>query len=453
MIAHESASALGIFRLLFGVVLLMQIINFVSVDFISKDLVKPVLHFKWYFFSYVEPLPKAGLELLLFVLAAAAVLIALGRFYRIAVAIWFVGFTYLWLLDKGFFNNHYYLMSILCAMMFFLPADRWDLFRKNAPRVSIPRWYVLAIKVQLFIVFFWAAINKMQAGWLVNHQPIAFILDYKAQFTGDASWDSGLLENGMVWGGLFFDLLVIPALWWRPTRWFAVAGMVVFNGFNYYIFHDVGEIGIFPWLLLATVILFFPADSGEWIRARLGIARKKAQNKSALRGKHKSPQQPEAGTPLPRLAWVFTAFLAFQLIFPARHLLVPGHVDWTGEGQRFAWRMKIMYKDFEMHWYMVDQAGQGPRYEVNLGGILTPKQYTALGYYPDLIPPMARYLKEDARRRGLSDPIIQVDFKSGLNGWGQQNLLDPTVDAATLVAHPLRRAEWILPYEFGEPPP
>ena len=151
-----------------------------------------------------------------------------------------------------------------------------------------------------------------------------------------------------------------------------------------------------------------------------------------------------------KLRWLFATFLVFQLLFPARHLLVSGHVDWTGEGQRFAWRMKIFYKDFSMRWFMVDQGGAGNRYEVNVGNMLTPKQYTALGYYPDLIPPTARFLKEDALKRGLVNPVIQVEFRSGLNGWPSQLLLDPAADASALVASPLQKAEWIYPYRYGE---
>jgi hypothetical protein len=146
---------------------------------------------------------------------------------------------------------------------------------------------------------------------------------------------------------------------------------------------------------------------------------------------------------------VFTIFLLFQLLFPARHFLIPGNVDWTGEGQRFAWRMKIFYKDFEMHWYMVDRGGEGERYEVDLGKLLTPKQYTALAYYPDLIPPTARYLKADASKKGLQNPVIHLDFVSGLNGWPRQQLLNPDLDASGLSIHPFRRSEWIIPYRFG----
>ena len=145
--------------------------------------------------------------------------------------------------------------------------------------------------------------------------------------------------------------------------------------------------------------------------------------------------------------YAFGGFLLLQTLLPARHFLIPGHVDWTSEGQRFAWRMKIFYKDFDMHFFMVEDAGVGTRYEVNVANMLTPKQYTALGYYPDLIPPTARFLKQEALKKGLRNPAIQVEFTSGLNGYARQALLDPAVDASKLDAHPLQRMEWVIPYE------
>lgn len=432
--------------------MLMQVLNWGINDFVGEDLVKPLIHFKYYFFSFLEPLPQEFLQMLMLLLGVAAVMISLGYFYRWAVGFWFIGFTYLWLLDKGFFNNHYYLISILLGMMFFLEADKWNPFKKGGPgRATVPRWQVLALCAQIFIVFFWAGLNKLQAGWLVNHQPIAFILDYKAQFTGEDIWKSPALESLMVWGGLLFDLLVIPALWWKRTRWFALAGMVVFNGFNFWVFHDVGGIGIFPWLVLATAVLFFPADTGEKVYSRIKRLQNRPPKKQKKTGKSPAANASPSSTGMTVPMKTFMLFLAFQLIFPARHLLIPGHVDWTGEGQRFAWRMKIFYKDFEMHWYMVGDGGQGIRYEVDPGKMLTPKQYTALAYYPDLIPPTARFLREDALKKGLQNPVIQVDFVSGLNGWPRQSLLNPQTDASQLTIHPFRKSSWIIPYRYGEP--
>jgi len=55
------------------------------------------------------------------------------------------------------------------------------------------------------------------------------------------------------YGGLLFDLLVVPALLWRRTRPFAFAAAVIFHTLNSQLF----QIGIFPWMMLAATTLFF----------------------------------------------------------------------------------------------------------------------------------------------------------------------------------------------------
>src|SRR5678816_587106 len=64
------------------------------------------------------------------------------------------------------------------------------------------------------------------------------------------------LVYSFVIGGLLIDLLVVPLLLWRRTRLFAFIAAVLFNLINAVIF----EIGIFPWLMLGALLIFFPPD-------------------------------------------------------------------------------------------------------------------------------------------------------------------------------------------------
>src|SRR5688500_10346235 len=57
-------------------------------------------------------------------------------------------------------------------------------------------------------------------------------------------------------GGLMLDLLVVPLLLWPRTRPFAFVAAVGFNLINAVIF----DIGIFPWLMLGALLIFFPPD-------------------------------------------------------------------------------------------------------------------------------------------------------------------------------------------------
>ena len=57
----------------------------------------------------------------------------------------------------------------------------------------------------------------------------------------------------MTYGGMLFDLLIMPLLMWRPTRIAGFAGVLFFNFTNAITFN----IGIFPWLSTALSTVFF----------------------------------------------------------------------------------------------------------------------------------------------------------------------------------------------------
>jgi hypothetical protein len=132
-------------------------------------------------------------------------------------------------------------------------------------------------------------------------------------------------------------------------------------------------------------------------------------------------------TSKPILVYILSGFLVLQLVLPFRHVLYEGHVDWNGLGQRFSWRMKIMYKEVDMHFYLVEE-GKTDKLEVNLGNFLNDKQYTNLMYYPDFIPIVAQYIKKVGVEKGLKNPKVLADFKVGFNGNKKMILVDPEAD-------------------------
>ena len=111
-------------------------------------------------------------------------------------------------------------------------------------------------------------------------------------------------------------------------------------------------------------------------------------------------------------------FLVIQAILPFRHILFKGNVDYTGVGQRFSWRMKIMYKESMIEYFIVDKISQ-QKYSVDITKMLTPMQYNNLKYYPDLIVPLAKKIQSEAREKFNIKHAIQFitirDFFSDCN--------------------------------------
>jgi len=140
------------------------------------------------------------------------------------------------------------------------------------------------------------------------------------------------------YGGLGFDLLIVPLLLYRRTRPFAYTFAVIFHLMNAYSF----RIGIFPWLMMAATLLFFPPD---WPRQLLAKVQRK-----------ESPLEDEA-TSMPEISPFYRLitthalilYLAFQLLMPFRQGLYPGSSSWTQEGYFFSWNMMLDTKRQKNH--------------------------------------------------------------------------------------------------------
>ena len=164
-------------------------------------------------------------------------------------------------MQKSDYNNHYYLVLLVCSLMIFMPANRYfslDAERKPAiKKLSCPRWVNWLFISQVAVIYFYAGISKLYADWFsgkfisiqfsrLSTQPIAGMLYGQRWF-----------QLLVCYGGFFFDLLIVPLLLWRKTRPYAFLLGVMFHLFNSYTF----KIGIFPYLSIA-LLLFFTSSFG-----------------------------------------------------------------------------------------------------------------------------------------------------------------------------------------------
>ncbi len=236
------------------------------------------------------------------------------------------------------------------------------------------------------------------------------------------------------YGGLAFDLAVVPALLWRRTRPFAFALAVVFHGLNALIFH----IGVFPWLMIAATTLFFPP---EWPR-RFGLP-------VAWPEPARTPA-PTGLLPRQRAGLVVLGtYLAVQLLFPLRHFLYPGNVSWTEEGHRFSWHMKLRDKDTEAVFEIRD-LDTGTTWKVSPQARLSPRQAEEMPDRPDMILQFAHHLAAEVRRQGHANVEVRARVMASLNGRPPQPLVDPEVDLAR-EPRTLFPARWIVPLREALP--
>ena len=121
-------------------------------------------------------------------------------------------------------------------------------------------------------------------------------------------------------------------------------------------------------------------------------------------------------------------FLILQLIFPFRHILFKGNVDYNGIGQRFSWRMKIMYKESKIDYFIINKMTQ-KKYSVNIRPMLTNKQFNNLKYYPDLIIPLAKKIKLEANEKfNIKNAKVTCEYKMKFMNGDEHLIFSPELD-------------------------
>lgn len=358
-----------------------------------------------------------------------ALLITFGLFYRVATALFFIGFSYVFLLDQARYLNHFYLVCLVSFLMAIVPANRAvsldEKFGFCKGSDTVPAWSLWILRFQVGVVYFFGGIAKINTDWLAG-EPLRSWLQKRMDYPliGFLFGQEEIVML-MTYGGLFFDLLIVPLLMWRRTRVVAFAGVLLFNLTNAFIFH----IGIFPWFAIALSTVFFAPD---WPRRYIILPNTQAAK--------------PIGTT--RCSWVVVAFLvayvSWQLFLPLRHWLYPGNVNWTEEGHLYAWHMKLRSKSGRARFFVMDKAGN--EFEVSPTRYIKSWQARKMAARPDMIHQFVYYLGDRLREEGIKVVSIRVDARVSLNGRRRQRLLDPDVN---LLQEPrsIWPKAWIKPLE------
>jgi hypothetical protein len=154
---------------------------------------------------------------------------------------------------------------------------------------------------------------------------------------------------------------------------------------------------------------------------------------------------PWRGLVLSRAATVaLIVWVGVQVLLPFRHLVIPGNVQWTEEGQRFSWHLLVQSKSFAVR-YEVTDAASGRSWIEDPGRHLTTRQISKLND-PDLLFQFARYLDDYYRRTGR-DVEIRAEAVAQLNGRTPQHFVEPIIDLSLLGRPYIPPADWIVPLE------
>ena len=431
----SSASA-ATFRIVFGLLGLFAVCRFAAHGWISELYIEPVSHFTYYGFSWVRAWPAWGMYLHFALLGLASLGVALGYRYRLSIIAFFVLFTYVELIDKTTYLNHYYWVSLVSLLMIFMPLHRTaslDAHRNPAMQsATVPVGVTWVLRAQIGVVYVFSGIAKLNPDWLFHTQPLRIWLYNNS----DLGLVGPLLREAWVayamsWTGAAFDLTIVGWLLWRRSRPFAYVVVVVFHVMTWVLF----PIGMFPWIMIAATLVFF---SPEWPRRLLAMALKR-----------RGPEEPSAQRSIARPTRTARAagvalvlFALIQVAVPLRHWAYPGNVRYNEEGYRFAWRVMLSEKTGYARFRVTDTA-TGKEWLAYPEEYLTPLQVERMAYQPDMILATAHFIADDLNRQGR-DVEVRADVFVAFNGRPATRFIDPNVDLAR-VAPSLAPKTWILP--------
>lgn len=238
------------------------------------------------------------------------------------------------------------------------------------------------------------------------------------------------MEYVFSYGGLLLDLFIVPFLLWKRTRMIAFIGITCFHLMNSQLF----SIGIFPWFMIAATTLFFEPD---WCRKFLDGLAKRFTHHNLL--PLEAPRLTFQTNKLLTLS--LGVFILWQVLWPLRHNLIPGNVNWTEEGHKFSWHMKLRDKNSKGNIYVKDLE-TGKEWKINTSKYLTKRQRIKMQNRPDMVFQFAQYLDRVHKRKGYKDVAVRAEVYSCLNGRKRQLMIDPNVDLTSFEKHSFP-APWI----------
>ncbi len=412
-------AGVAFFRFAFGCVVLAHIVLYFSNDYLEYYFGPAPYHLSYFGFEWVQPLDLDGMRRVYYLMGLSAVGVALGLFYRLSAVILFVTFTYAFLAEAAQFQNHYYLMCLISFLLIIVPAHRSfsidSILVPDKASAFIPNWCRLLLLFQLAVPYVYGGIAKLDGDWL-HGLPVGIWLADSSDLPLVGPF---LTERWMEWficyAGLVIDLAVVPLLLWKRTRIMAACVLTAFHLCNSVLF----PIDVFPWMSILAIPMFFEPN---WPRRILRLSAPEDQS---------FPEQRQRVTSQ-RLKLTFAAvYVAWQLLFPFRHLLYPGNASWTEEGQQFAWRMMLRTKGVFVRVYATDGT-TGQVVEVPIPMLLSQRQIIEFAQTPYQILVTARFFADRARLAGMKDVEIRTVAITSLNGRKAQLMIDPDLDLLTL---------------------
>jgi hypothetical protein len=435
--APVDVASLAAFRVLFGLVMAAGMIRFLAKGWVTEIYLRPQFHFPFPGFEWVRPWPDAWMHLHFAALAILALMIAAGFCYRAAAVLFCLGFAYVELLDQTAYLNHYYLINLFSGLLIFLPAHRaWSVDAWLKPSLkcdAAPACALHLLRFQIGVVYLFAGLAKLNSDWLLQAQPLRIWLAARSDLPLIGPWlAQEWVAYAASWFGAVYDLTIVFLLLRRQTRLVAFLAVVFFHVATWILFN----IGMFPWIMIASSTLFLPSDwprrfltACAVIAGRLTPGGSWSHGLDALAAPTSCPKRIDLRRPRLAVA-LLIGYAAVQILLPLRpYLLNAEHPAWSYRGFNWAWQVMVAEKTgyAEFHARDPDTGWSG---RVQAHRYISPRQETLMAQDPFLIRELARHIAQDLQAQGHPRAQVFADAFAALNGNPSRRLIDPNVNLA-----------------------
>ncbi len=416
-----------LFRIIFGLVLTLEAWGSLFTGWIHTTYIEPSMHFSAISFEWLQPLDGFGMYYLYAFMGFLGLGVILGYFYKVSIIGYTVLWTYCYLSHKIAYNNHYYLMILLCFIMCLLPAHRYfslDVkYRNIKQHNNMLAWMKYLLIFQITCVYVFGGIAKIYPDWLDGTFP-KMLLQTKASFPVIGQYfTKKWFYMGIAYGGLLFDLCIIPLLSYKRTRLFGFLLSLIFHSFNSIVF----QVGVFPYLSISFALFFY---SDQFIQK--WFFPKKNYYKPSQKDLSKNNTT----------VILLSLYVILQLFLPLRQYFIQGTPFWTEEAHKMSWRMMLRSNSGATFFKIVDDKTTTIHKVKNL----SPSQKRLINTNPSVIWQYAQVLKTEAAQKGKNIQVYAISRKS-LNGRPMQEFIDPTVDLANTKWKYFAHQPWIRPFK------
>jgi hypothetical protein len=216
------------------------------------------------YFGWLPYPPQAAVPALIGLWLMAALLLIVGFRTRWAGALLTAVLAYVLLLDQQLYSNHLYLNTLLVLLLTIADSGaRYSLdARFGGRRDQVAEWPILLLKAEITIVYFYAALTKVNPSYLSGEVMSHFVNGAALAFI-PAGWPIGGLLAGLAIASVLIEFFLAFALWFAGWRWLALlAGLalhlsIIFTGGSALGVPDI-PFTVFALLVMSPYMLFFP---------------------------------------------------------------------------------------------------------------------------------------------------------------------------------------------------